>query len=83
MSVLSQQMRFCYCINLFVLLDKFPFKITHTRLEIEWSDLSRCLATGSPMLLSWMCSVIAYTHIHILYVYIYILYLKYENLQHS
>ena len=37
-----------------VLLEKSPFNITHSRLKIEWSGLLKCLATGSPLLLSRM-----------------------------
>ena len=29
-----------------------PFNITHSRSEIEWAGLLKCLATGSPLLLS-------------------------------
>ena len=37
-----------------LLLEKSPFNITHSRTQIEWSGLLKCLATGSPLLLSWM-----------------------------
>ena len=36
------------------LLEKSPFNITHSRSDIEWSGLLKCLATGSPLLLSRM-----------------------------
>ena len=54
MSVFNFRMRVCSSINLSVLLDKSPYNITHSRPEIEWSGLLKCLATGSPLLLSWM-----------------------------
>ena len=38
-------------INLSVLFEKSSFNITHSRSEIEWSSLLKCLATGSPCLL--------------------------------
>ena len=40
------------------LLEKFPFNITHSRSEIEWSGLLKCRATGSPLLLSRILFVI-------------------------
>ena len=48
MSVLNLRMRVCSAINLSVLL------VTHSRSEIEWSGLLKCLATGSPLWLSRM-----------------------------
>ena len=51
MSVFKLRMRVCSSINLSVLLEKPPFNITHSRSEIEWSGLLKCLATGSPLLL--------------------------------
>ena len=51
MSVFKLRMRVCSSINLCVLLEKSPFNITHSRSEIEWSGLLKCLATGSPSLL--------------------------------
>ena len=53
-SVLNLRIRVCSCINLSALLEKSPFNITHSRSEIEWSGLLKCLATGSPLLLSRM-----------------------------
>ena len=52
--VLNLRIRVSSCINLSALLEKSPFKITHSRSEIEWSGLLKCLATGSPLLLSRM-----------------------------
>ena len=54
MSVLGLRMRVCSCITLPVPLEKSPFDITHSRSEIEWSGLMKCLATGSALLLSWI-----------------------------
>ena len=34
-----------------------PFNITHSRSEIEWFGLLKCLATGSPLLLCQMLFV--------------------------
>ena len=45
------RMRACSSINLSVLLEKFPFNITHARLESEWYGVLKCLVTGSPLLL--------------------------------
>ena len=45
-----------FSINLSVMLEKSPFNITHSRSEIEWSGLLKCLATDSPLLLSRMLS---------------------------
>ena len=42
-------------------LEKSPFNITHSRSQIDWSDLLKCLATGSPLLLSWILFVIVHT----------------------
>ena len=53
-SVFNLLMRVCSSINLSVLLEKSPFNITHSRTQIEWSGLLKCLATGSPLLLSRM-----------------------------
>ena len=53
-SVLHLRIRVCSCINLSALLEKSPFNITHSRSEIELSDLLKYLATGSPLLLSRM-----------------------------
>ena len=53
-SVLNLRMRICSCINLSALLEKSPFNITHSRSEIKWSGLLKCLVTGSPLLLSRM-----------------------------
>ena len=50
----------CSSINQSVLLEKSPFNITNSRSEIEWSGLLKCLATGSPLLLSRMLFVIVY-----------------------
>ena len=47
-------MRVCSSINLSVLLEKSPFNMTNSRSEIEWSGSLKCLATGSPLLLSRM-----------------------------
>ena len=52
MSVFNLRMRVCSSINLSVLLEKSHFKITHSRSQIECSGLLKCLATGSPLLLS-------------------------------
>ena len=54
MSILNLGMSVCSSINLSVLLEKSPFNIMHSRLEIERSSLVKCLATGSPLLLSQM-----------------------------
>ena len=54
LSVFNLPMRVCSSINLSALLEKSPFNITHSRSEIEWSGLLKCLATGSPLLLSRM-----------------------------
>ena len=54
MSAVNFQIRVCSSINLSELLDKSPFNITHSRSEMEWSGLLKCLATGSPLLLSRM-----------------------------
>ena len=51
-SVFNLRMRVCSSINVFVLLEKSPSNITHSRSEIEWSGLLKCLATGSSSLLS-------------------------------
>ena len=51
-SVFNLPMRVCSSINLSVLLKKSPFNIMYSRSEIEWSGLLKCLATGSPLLLS-------------------------------
>ena len=53
-SAISLSTRVCSSINLSVLLGKSPFNITHSRSQIEWHGLSKCLATGSPLLLSRM-----------------------------
>ena len=53
-SVFNLPMRVCYSINLSVLLRKSHFNIIHSRSDIEWSGLLKCLATGSPLLLSRM-----------------------------
>ena len=37
-------MRVCSCITLSVILEKYPFNITHSRLEIEWCTLLKCTA---------------------------------------
>ena len=50
MSVFNLRKRVCSSINMSVLLEKSPFNITHTRSKIEWSSLSKCLASGSPLL---------------------------------
>ena len=49
--VFNFRMRVCSSINQSVLLEKSPFKITHSRSEIKWSGLLKCLATGRPLLL--------------------------------
>ena len=56
-SVLKLRMRVCSSINLSVLLEKSPFNVTHSRSHIVWSCLLKCLATGSPLLLSRMLFV--------------------------
>ena len=43
-----------------MLLDKSPFNITHSRSDIEWSGLLKCLATGSPLMLDRMLFVIVH-----------------------
>ena len=40
-----------------VMLEKSHLNITHSRSQIEWSALQKCLATGSPLLLSRMLSL--------------------------
>ena len=54
-------MRVCSSINVSVLLEKSLFNITHSRSQIEWSGLLKCLATGSPLLLPPMLFVIVHT----------------------
>ena len=61
MSVFNLRMRVCSSINLSVLLEKSPFNITNSRSQIEWSGLLKCLATGSPFLLSRMLFLIVHT----------------------
>ena len=53
-SVFNLRMRVCYSINLSVLFEKCPFNITYSRSQIDCSGLLKCLATGSPLLLSLM-----------------------------
>ena len=53
-SVFNLRMRVCSSINLSMLLEKSPFNIRLSMSEIEWSGLLKCLATGSPLLLSRM-----------------------------
>ena len=53
-SVFNLGMKVRSSINLSVLLEKSLFKITHSRSQIEWSIMLKCLATGSPLLLSLM-----------------------------
>ena len=50
-SVFNLRMRVCSSITVSALLEKFPFNITHSRSQIVWSGLLKCLATGSPLLL--------------------------------
>ena len=57
MTVFNLRMRVCSSINLFALLVKSPFNITHSRSQIERPGLLKCLATGSPLLLSRMLFV--------------------------
>ena len=54
MSVFNFRMRICSFINLSVFLENSPFNVTHSRSQIEWSGLLKCLATCSPLLLSRM-----------------------------
>ena len=54
MSVFNFRMRVCSSINLSALLEKSPFNITYSRSEIVGSGMLKCLATGSPLLLSRM-----------------------------
>ena len=42
-------------------LEKSPFNITHSMSDMQWSGLLKCLATGSPLLLSRMLFVIVHT----------------------
>ena len=56
-SVLNLRMRVCSSINLSALLEKSPFNITHSSIQIEWPGMLKCLATGSPLLLSRMLSL--------------------------
>ena len=51
-SIFNFQMWVCSSINMSVLLAKSPFNISHSRSQIEWSPLLKCLATGSPLLLT-------------------------------
>ena len=53
-SVFNLPMRVCFSINLSVLLEKSHDNIMHSRSEIVWSGLLKCLATGSLLLLSLM-----------------------------
>ena len=59
MSVYNLRMRVSSSINHSV-LEKFPFNITHSRSQIEWTGLLKCLATGSPLLLSRMLCIYIY-----------------------
>ena len=45
-SVFNLRMRVCPSINLSVLLEKSPFRITHSRSDIEWSELLKRLDQG-------------------------------------
>ena len=76
-SVFNLRMRVCPSINLSVQLEKFPFNITHSRSEIEWSGMLTCLATGSPLMLSRMLFDIFHTVFHLCsylsHIYIYII----------
>ena len=40
--VFNLRLRGCYSINLFVLLEKSSFNLTHSRSQIEWSGLLNC-----------------------------------------
>ena len=53
-SVFNLRMRVCSSINLSAFIEKSSFNITHSRSQIEWPGLLKCLATGSPLLLSRM-----------------------------
>ena len=53
-SIFNLRMRVYSSINLSALLEKSPFNIIHSRSEIELFGLLKCLATGSPLLLSRM-----------------------------
>ena len=53
-SVFNLRMRVCSPINMSVLIEKSHFNVKHSRSQIEWSDLLKCLATDSPLLLSRM-----------------------------
>ena len=52
LSVFNLQMRVCSSTSLPVLLEMSPFNIAHSRSDIEWSSLLKCLASGSPLLFS-------------------------------
>ena len=54
MSVYNLRMRVCSSINLSVLLEMSPISIIHSMSQIERSGMLKCLATGSPLLLSRM-----------------------------
>ena len=54
MSVFNLRMRVCSSIALPVPLEKYSFNIRHSRSEIEWSGLLKCLAIGSHLFLSRM-----------------------------
>ena len=53
-SVFNLRMRVCSSINLSALLEKSSFNITHSWSQIEWPGLLKCMATGSPLILSRM-----------------------------
>ena len=57
MSIFKLRMRVCSTINQSVLFEKSHFNTTHSRSEIEWSGMLKCLATGSPMSLSRILSL--------------------------
>ena len=53
-SALNFRMRVCSSINESVLLEMSPFNVAHSWSQIEWPGILKCLATGSPLLLSRM-----------------------------
>ena len=73
------RMRVCSSINQSVLLEKSPFYIACSRSEIEWSGVLKCLATGSPLMLSLMLFCDCHP-VHIKDSLIYSLFLSYKRI---
>ena len=54
MSIFNLRMRVSSSINLYVLLEKSPLNIAHSRSEIGWSGLLKCIFSDITWLLSRM-----------------------------